>query len=139
MYNGVDTIRQSKLDFTMFDYPHRPLSDTQSPRFRLRFGSARPVVIDLDGFGWVLVGRKTPQDEGAGLGVDLTPYGGAEHGVSRNHAALSYMEGQIYVEDLGSTSGTRLNGLALEPSRKYHLRHNDELEFGSVRATVLLR
>ncbi len=122
----------------MFDYPHRPKPDTQPQRFRLRFGSARPLIVDLEGFGWLLVGRKTEQGDSEGLGVDLTPYGGVEHGVSRNHAAFSYTDGQIYVEDLGSTSGTRLNGLTLHPSQKYRLRHNDELEFGSVRAVVLL-
>jgi len=122
----------------MFDYPHRPKPPTQPPRFKLRIGSARPLAVDLEGFGWALVGRKTANDDSDGLGVDLTPYGGAEQGVSRNHAAFSYADGQIYVEDLGSTSGTRLNGLPLEPNRQYHLRHNDELEFGSVRATVLL-
>lgn len=69
-------------------------------------------------------------------GLDLTSYGAAEQGVSRVHAALSYEDGLVYVEDLGSTSGTRLNGLPLTAHQKYRLRSQDELEFGYVRVTM---
>ncbi|MCB9450778.1 MAG: FHA domain-containing protein [Anaerolineaceae bacterium] len=122
----------------MFDYPRKPKPATQSPRFKLRIGSGRPIMMDLEAFGWLLVGRKTEKEDDEGLGLDLTPFGGLEKGVSRNHAAFSYMEGGIYIEDLGSTSGTRVNGLPLKPNQKYHLRHNDEIEFGSVRVVVVL-
>jgi hypothetical protein len=38
----------------------------------------------------------------------------------------------LYVEDLDSTNGTRINGFSLEPRRRYRLRDGDELEFGHV-------
>lgn len=122
---------------SMFDYPHKNKSDVpQPPQIKLQIGNGKPRTIDLSDFGWLLVGRTTEDDSGDGLGLDLTPYGGLEKGVSRNHAAFSYVDGCIYIEDLDSTSGTRLNGLPLIPNQRYRLRHNDELEFGNIRAIV---
>lgn len=68
--------------------------------------------------------------------LDLAPYGGATGGVSRVHAALGLDGEHVYVEDLNSTSGTRLNGLPLTPHEQYRLRSQDELEFGRVRVVV---
>lgn len=70
--------------------------------------------------------------------LDLTPYGGQEHGVSRRHAQVVQGEDHkaLYLEDLGSANGTRINGFALEPRRRYRLRDGDELEFGRLQ-TVL--
>jgi pSer/pThr/pTyr-binding forkhead associated (FHA) protein len=85
----------------------------------------------------VVVGRSV--EEGSrDLGLDLTEYGGSSQGVSRFHAAFSWDDDNqlVCVEDLGSTSGTRINGLPLEAHRTYHLRSGDELEFGRVRVTV---
>lgn len=70
--------------------------------------------------------------------LDLAPYGGQPHGVSRRHAQVTQGEDHkaLYIEDLGSANGTRINGFALEPRRRYRLRDGDELEFGSLQ-TVL--
>ena len=83
----------------------------------------------------VLVGRADEDDENS-PGLDLAPYGGANKGVSRIHAAFGYEDGGVYVEDLNSTNGTRINGLALSPNQHYRLRDGDELEFGSARVIV---
>lgn len=87
--------------------------------------------------GQMIVGRSA-EEASHGLGLDLTEYGGASQGVSRFHAAFCWDEDNqmVYVEDLGSTSGTRINGLPLEAHRPYTLRSGDELEFGRVRVTV---
>jgi pSer/pThr/pTyr-binding forkhead associated (FHA) protein len=81
-----------------------------------------------------LVGR-LDEDSGAQLGLDLAPYGEGG-GVSRTHAAFSYVDKAIVVQDLGSTNGTRLNGLELTPNQAYRIREGDELEFGHIRLTV---
>lgn len=70
--------------------------------------------------------------------LDLTPYGAVQNGVSRLHATIIYEDETLYIEDLGSTNGTRINGYQLTPNRRYRLRDGDELEFGRVRATLRL-
>jgi pSer/pThr/pTyr-binding forkhead associated (FHA) protein len=51
------------------------------------------------------------------------------------HAAIVQDEESkaLYIEDLNSTNGTRINGFSLEARRRYRLRDGDELEFGHVR------
>ncbi|KAI9345578.1 hypothetical protein BDR26DRAFT_818160 [Obelidium mucronatum] len=54
--------------------------------------------------------------------------------VSRNHAEIWIADGQLFVKDAGSSSGTFLNKMRLSPSgkesRPYTLRENDLLVFG---------
>jgi pSer/pThr/pTyr-binding forkhead associated (FHA) protein len=44
---------------------------------------------------------------GRSKGADLVIPG---RGISRNHARLFYLEGELLLEDLSSRNGTRLNG-----------------------------
>ena len=57
--------------------------------------------------------------------------------ISRNHAKLTQTEGRWYLEDLQSNSGIILNGIAIDPSRKYEIVPNDCLELADVGLTVL--
>ena len=50
--------------------------------------------------------------------------------VSRTHAAIDHRPGATTIEDLGSTHGTALNGVAVHGPRA--VRHGDQLRFGSV-------
>jgi hypothetical protein len=50
--------------------------------------------------------------------------------VSRKHARLSIEDDQLYVEDLGSSNGTVINGRVIE--RKQALRNEDELRFHDI-------
>jgi hypothetical protein len=86
-------------------------------------------------WGAVVVGRA---GEGAAPTIDLTPILAGSHGVSRMHAAFCLSEGALYIEDLNSTNGTRINGFRIEPKRLYLLRNGDEVEFGRARLTVSL-
>ncbi len=83
----------------------------------------------------IVIGR-ADTDGGAQPSLDLSPYGGATWGVSRVHAVIAFEDEMLYLEDLDSTSGTRINGLSLIPNRAYRLRDGDELEFGQVRIVV---
>ncbi len=95
-----------------------------------RSGTAQLTVT-----GRAIVGRSSDSGETV-PDLDLAPYGGAEGGVSRVHAAFLLDGEQVCIEDLDSTSGTRLNGLPLTPHEQYRLRSQDELEFGRVRVVV---
>jgi pSer/pThr/pTyr-binding forkhead associated (FHA) protein len=85
----------------------------------------------------ILVGRI--MEEGTNpdnIGLDLSPYGGYHFGVSRRHAIMTLHGGHLYLEDLGSTNGSRINGFQLTPKQKYRLRDGDEIEFARLRTLI---
>jgi len=57
--------------------------------------------------------------------------------VSRKHAKFTYRNGRWYVQDLGSTNGTYLNGVKLIPMQDFPLNNGDKLSLsGSLEFTV---
>ena len=52
--------------------------------------------------------------------------------ISKVHVRFELDEGKWQIVDLGSSNGTRLNGLKLEPDRAYFLRGGDELVLGDI-------
>lgn len=70
--------------------------------------------------------------------IDLSRFGALDLGVSRLHAALTFHDQTLFVEDLDSTNGVRINGLRIEPSTPIRLRNGDELELGQLRVSVRL-
>lgn len=86
----------------------------------------------------IVVGRgleEGPSD----IDLDLTPHGAYHFGVSRKHAIITLKDGYLYLEDLGSTNGTRINGFQLTAKQKYRLRDGDEIEFARLRSSVRFR
>ncbi|MBW2713707.1 MAG: FHA domain-containing protein [Deltaproteobacteria bacterium] len=55
--------------------------------------------------------------------------------ISRAHAAVGYEDGGFFVQDLGSTNGTLLNG---ESRQREPLEHGDEIQIGKLRLGVIL-
>ena len=51
-------------------------------------------------------------------------------GVSKNHADLGWVAGQLVVEDLGSTNGTFVNRRKLKKGERVTLRADDQVRFG---------
>src|SRR5450432_1672838 len=68
--------------------------------------------------------------------INLAQLGGVNYGISRWHAVFSYEENTLFVEDLNSTNGTRINGYRLDSDKSYRLRNGDELELGHLRLIV---
>lgn len=71
--------------------------------------------------------------------LDLTPYGGMNKGVSRQHALLKADARQLTLVDLSSTNGTFVNGLRLRPELPFRLRHGDTIHLGRLRIEVHLQ
>lgn len=71
--------------------------------------------------------------------IDLTVFGGADLGVSRQHARITYdrNHNSIRVADVGSTNGTFINGQRLHPRELRMLRSGDELRFGRLTVQVV--
>ena len=83
----------------------------------------------------MMIGRADPQ-RGIIPAVDLTPHNGQGQGVSRQHAVILVKDNRIFIKDLGSVNGTRLNGSLLAPQGEYRLRHGDELTIGHMKLQV---
>jgi NADPH-dependent 2,4-dienoyl-CoA reductase/sulfur reductase-like enzyme/pSer/pThr/pTyr-binding forkhead associated (FHA) protein len=52
--------------------------------------------------------------------------------VSRRHAEVSYANGQYILYDVGSTNGTFVNDVRIEPNKPYVLKPDDLLRFGKL-------
>jgi pSer/pThr/pTyr-binding forkhead associated (FHA) protein len=68
--------------------------------------------------------------------VDLTPFGGNEKGVSRQHAALRQLKNHLFLVDLGSSNGTYVNGQRLYSQQPNILVEGDEIRLGNLVATI---
>jgi pSer/pThr/pTyr-binding forkhead associated (FHA) protein len=79
------------------------------------------VVLDRD---WMVIGR--------GRSADVLI---AEATISRAHAAIGYGEKGFYVQDLGSTNGTLVNGAKVE---RQPLKRGDEIQMGRLVIEVTL-
>ena len=73
------------------------------------------VPVDRD---WLVIGR--------GRGADVVL---AEPTISRAHAAIGFEEKGFFVQDLGSTNGTLVNGAREE---KASLKNGDEIQMGKL-------
>ncbi len=68
--------------------------------------------------------------------IDLTPYGAIERGVSRAHADLYFEGDQVFILELGSANGTRVNGQPVQTGQALQVRNGDVIELGRLRVQV---
>jgi pSer/pThr/pTyr-binding forkhead associated (FHA) protein len=94
----------------------------------------QPIPVMLVVEGRAVVGRV--RGDATGVDLDLAPYGASQRGVSRQHAAFLSDARGVFIEDLLSTSGTRINGALIKPNVQYRLRPDDEISLGMMRLTV---
>jgi hypothetical protein len=79
----------------------------------------------------IQVGRADPET-GFAPELDLTPYAGFEHGVSRRHAAIQWVEGGYVILDQHSVNGTCLDGIRLMAGYAYQIPPGAEIRFGEL-------
>jgi len=84
----------------------------------------------------LIIGRHDSQSDAPPPDIDLTPFGAAELGVSRQHIELAWKNDLIFIVDVGSTNGTLLNGQRLMAGIERILRDNDELIIGHMPVRV---
>ncbi|MFN2114887.1 MAG: FHA domain-containing protein, partial [Anaerolineae bacterium] len=61
----------------------------------------------------------------------------ADPTVSGRHAVVNLRDGAWWIEDLGSTNGTYLNGAAIVPGRPAISRSGDTIRVGAVRLRLV--
>ncbi len=98
--------------------------------------AAEPVILNPK--DETILGRVDPTTAGK-VGLDLTPFGAQEKGVSRIHAAIRRGEDTLTLIDLGSVNGTLLNGQRLIPNQPRVLRDGDEIRLGKLVCHVYFR
>jgi hypothetical protein len=111
------------------------LGDQSEIIFVIR-GIVERVVVPKGGH--ILLGRSDPRNRNR-VDLDLTPYGALDRGVSREHVRMHVEEGRLLVTDLGSTNGTFLANVRLEPETPTILRKGDELLLGRLPIQILFR
>ena len=95
-------------------------------------------ILNLSGQSEYTIGRSA---EGQLIlpDVDLANHEAYSQGVSRLHAALKVNNQRVYITDLGSSNGTRVNGQKILPNVDFPLNHGDVVALGRFRMQVLLR
>lgn len=106
-------------------------------RLLMQIGGTTQTTVGIEVRDKIVIGRSDPVADFY-PDLDLTPYGGQDGGVSRRHATIVQVVGEqaLYLEDMDSVNGTRINGFSLEPRRRYRLRDGDELEFGEIQMVL---
>ena len=122
---------------TAFKNPgRRPQSSPLPPaQVSLIFTSGKTITVDLD--NTIVLGRHAQTTNGQ-TWVDLSGNGKQDNGVSRTHASLEVIDGNVFVKDTHSLNGTFLNDAELYPLRNYVIQDGDTLTLGKVKLQVKL-
>lgn len=118
--------------------PAAPIPETgrDAPHIQIRIPhSGREFVRPLTQTLWI--GRADPASNFQ-PDLDLTPDGGLERGVSRQHATIELATTGPIVVDRHSANGTWLDGERLQAQRPYPLPPTAELQLGQLRLHVSL-
>src|SRR5258707_251595 len=122
------SLHTTKLDSTVLARTERSRRvgtatlDVRKP-ITLEIGTEHVILPVSDS---LILGRVTPLLEEQ-PDVDLEPYMAHKYGISRLHIKIIRSHDLIYVTDLRSLNGTRLNGFRLLPFQERILRSGDEL------------
>jgi len=109
--------------------------------FRVMNGPGQGRIFPLNALR-LTVGRNAPNNV---VEIDLTACElGNPAMVSRRHAELQWVNGELFIRDLGSTNGTRVNGERLtaqsgdirQPSEPCLLKVNDRILYGNLMVEV---
>jgi hypothetical protein len=115
--------------------PAPPSPVVANATFVVAFSTGQRLVVA----GPVVVGRR-PEQAAAEIGSAAFAVTDPERSTSRAHAAFDVVDGQLVVTDRGSGNGTVVHRAGVEiecvEGRPVALRPGDELELGSVGATV---
>lgn len=71
--------------------------------------------------------------------IDLAPFDGYSQGVSRLHATFKLKNNNLYIEDLGSSNGTRINENKIDPHSDQLIHHGDVISLGRFKIQALVR
>ena len=111
-----------------------PVSGAQINLHIIRTGQ----IIPLEGQTDYTIGRVS---EGQSIlpDVDLSAFDAYTQGVSRLHASFRVRGGAYYIEDLGSSNGTRINNTKIPPLVEQSIQNGDVISLGRFKIQALIR
>lgn len=114
--------------------PPIPISEAQISLHIIRTGQILPLVSRTEyTLGRISKGQSILPD------IDLSPYDAYSQGVSRLHATLRIKDNQLYIEDLGSSNGTRINNTKIVSHHDQLIQHGDVIALGRFKIQMLVR
>lgn len=96
------------------------------------------LILNIDdGWAKLQIGLRSPltfgrSDAETMVDVDLNSFGWREKGVSRQHMTLVQQGSRLFVKDMGSKNGTRINDDTLHAQMFYELLDGDVLRLGKL-------
>tara|TARA_B110000240_G_C13414172_1_gene416517 strand:- start:278 stop:1144 length:867 start_codon:yes stop_codon:yes gene_type:complete len=115
------------------------IQERPSSRTEMHNGDLSEYVLDgrdEDGIRYLLriSGDQLNRNDGVVIGRNPkdSPYIINHSDVSRKHARIRLMKDRVFIEDLGSTNGTSVNGQAIEDKGLVTVNHGDQIIIGSV-------
>lgn len=93
-----------------------------------------PLIVSL--ISQVALGRATESD--VQTRIDLSPFGAREKGVSRQHCTLKRIGGGMMIQDMGSSNGTWMDGVRLQPYQPTLIVSGARLQLGRLELQVYL-
>jgi hypothetical protein len=144
------TCETENLDGTLFcdncgaELPESTFAQTAADgMYEIPINSAGPFLLhkksgekfQLSHREEILIGREDPVS-GIFPDIDTTTVGGEEDGVSRQHARITSLGDQYFVEDLDSVNATFVNQVKLSPHAPVSLNDGDELILGRLKLVL---
>ena len=129
----AEAIRNAREKKTALQTPPQTYSPSKLSLHLVESGQILPLADQAEfTLGRVSEGQPIVPD------IDLSPYNAYPSGVSRLHAVIKIIEEKPNIVDLGSSNGTYLNGIRLDPHLEIPLEHGDIISLGKLKLQVLL-
>lgn len=129
---------QSGLNFNSSELSHQPPVRTTTglnTNISLHIVESGKI-LHLENRGYFTLGR-TVEDQPVHPDIDMTPFDAYGQGVSRLHAAVKVINNRVFITDLGSSNGTRVNGQKIAAQLDYPLNHGDMVALGKLKIQFL--
>ena len=114
-----DATLQCSTSISNTPYGNHPLASLTSGKLSIPIGPSTRLPTHTH-HPFLIVGRQATI---ADLRID-------HKSISRKHAILYYWHGDLYLEDLETKKGTKINGQSTTAGRRIRLEPNDTIQFG---------
>ncbi len=139
--NGLSTatFKSSELGLQSSALPPDPESPTPVTEAQVNLHIIRTgQILPLVGREEYTLGRIS-QGQSILPDIDLAPYDAYSQGVSRLHATIKIRASHLFIEDLGSSNGTRINDTKIDPHSEQLIHHGDVISLGRFKIQALVR
>jgi len=84
----------------------------------------------------IIIGRDVIMENNTSVDLDLNRYKTASS-ISRQHARIKLSDGKLYIVDLNSTNGTRVDGKLITPGVPHIIRKFDMIQIGQLSLSII--